>query len=146
MSIFPIFDENLDIKEESQLKGKKEILFDFKTKRVVVIDGKTEEASEAEQVAQWIHLLILTETGKYRVYDDTGFGMTDLYNLRGHSIFNTPFGVMELEREIKEKIQAKKEVKEVIDIKSSSGFNSLKIEVTVILKSGETLTVSEVSI
>ena len=72
--------------------------------------------------------------------------MTDLYNLRGHSIFSTPFGVMELEREIKEKIQAKKEVKEVIDIKSSSGFNSLKIEVTVILKSGETLTVSEVNI
>ncbi|MEG0069797.1 MAG: DUF2634 domain-containing protein [Cetobacterium sp.] len=144
MSIFPSFNESLDLKEENKNKGKKEILFDFKTKKIVIVDGKTKEASEIEQVRQWIELLILTQTGKYRVYDDTGFGMTDLYNLRGHSIFSTPFGVMELEREIKEKIQAKKEVKEVIDIKSTNGFNSLNIDVTVILKSGETLT-SEVS-
>lgn len=145
MSIFPVFDESIDAKEVSETKGKKEILFDFKAKKVVIVDGKTKEASEVEQVKQWIQLLLLTETNKYRVYDNTGFGMTDLYNLRGHSIFNTPFGVMELEREIKEKIQKKDEVKEVKNIKSSTGFNSLNIEVTVVLKSGETLT-SEVNI
>lgn len=145
MSIFPVFDESIDVKEASKTKGKKEILFDFKAKKVIIVDGKTKEASEVEQVKQWIQLLLLTETNKYRVYDNTGFGMTDLYNLRGHSIFNTPFGVMELEREIKEKIQKKDEVKEVKNIKSSTGFNSLNIEVTVVLKSGETLT-SEVNI
>lgn len=145
MSIFPVFDESIDVKETIKTKGKKEILFDFKAKKVVIVDGKTKEASEVEQVKQWIQLLLLTETNKYRVYDDTDFGMTDLYNLRGHSIFNTPFGVMELEREIKEKIQKKDEVKEVKNIKSSTGFNSLNIEVTVVLKSGETLT-SEVNI
>ncbi|MGL5209436.1 DUF2634 domain-containing protein [Cetobacterium sp.] len=145
MSIFPVFDESIDVKETIKTKGKKEILFDFKAKKVVIVDGKTKEASEVEQVKQWIQLLLLTETNKYRVYDNTGFGMTDLYNLRGHSIFNTPFGVMELEREIKEKIQKKDEVKEVKNIKSSTGFNSLNIEVTVVLKSGETLT-SEVNI
>lgn len=145
MSIFPVFDESIDVKGVSKTKGRKEILFDFKAKKVVIVDGKTKEASEVEQVKQWIQLLLLTETNKYRVYDNTGFGMTDLYNLRGHSIFNTPFGVMELEREIKEKIQKKDEVKEVKNIKSSTGFNSLNIEVTVVLKSGETLT-SEVSI
>lgn len=145
MSIFPVFDESIDVKEASKTKGKKEILFDFKAKKVVIVDGKTKEASEVEQVKQWIQLLLLTETNKYRGYDNTGFGMTDLYNLRGHSIFNTPFGVMELEREIKEKIQKKDEVKEVKNIKSSTGFNSLNIEVTVVLKSGETLT-SEVNI
>lgn len=145
MSIFPVFDESIDVKGVSKTKGRKEILFDFKAKKVVIVDGKTKEASEVEQVKQWIQLLLLTETNKYRVYDNTGFGMTDLYNLRGHSIFNTPFGVMELEREIKEKIQKKDEVKEVKNIKSSTGFNSLNIEITVVLKSGETLT-SEVSI
>ena len=145
MSIFPVFDESIDVKGVSKTKGRKEILFDFKAKKVVIVDGKTKEASEVEQVKQWIQLLLLTETNKYRVYDNTSFGMTDLYNLRGHSIFNTPFGVMELEREIKEKIQKKDEVKEVKNIKSSTGFNSLNIEVTVVLKSGETLT-SEVSI
>lgn len=145
MSIFPVFDESIDVKGVSKTKGRKEILFDFKAKKVVIVDGKTKEASEVEQVKQWIQLLLLTETNKYRVYDNTGFGMTDLYNLRGHSIFNTPFGIMELEREIKEKIQKKDEVKEVKNIKSSTGFNSLNIEVTVVLKSGETLT-SEVNI
>lgn len=145
MSIFPIFNEVLDVKEESQKNGRKEILFDFKAKKVVIVDGKTKEATEVEQVRQWIQLLILTQVDKYKVYENTEFGMTDLYNLRGHNIFNTPFGVMELEREIKEKIMNKKEVQEVIDIASRVEFNSLNIEVTVKLKSGETLT-SEVSI
>lgn len=145
MSIFPIFDENLKIEKENNKKGKKEILFDFKKKQIVILDGKTKDANEIEQVRQWIELLILTQIGKYKVYNDTDFGMTNLYELRGHSLFENPFFLMELEREIKEKIETKKEVKEVINISTHYKSSSLFIEITVILKSGETLT-SEVSI
>lgn len=145
MNIFPYFNENLNINENKKIKGTKELLFDFKSKRVVIVDGKTKLATEAEQIKQWIEILILTQTNKYIVYKNTGFGMTDLYNLRGHNILNSQYGIMELEREIKEKIEAKEEVKEVIDITSSLEFNTFKITITVTLKSGETLT-KEVSL
>lgn len=140
MNIFPDFDEKIEEFSDKKIKGTKELLFDYKRKRVVIVDGKTIIATEVERVKQWIELLILTQTNKYIVYKDTGFGMTDLYNLQGHNILSTQYGIMELEREIKEKIQAKEEVKEVIDITSSLEFNTFKISITVILKSGETLT------
>lgn len=97
-------------------------------------------ATKVEQVMQWIELLIRTEVDKYEVYKDTDFGMTNLYALRGHSLFETPFFIMELEREIKEKIEGKNDVSSVTDIKTEYNFNKLLISITVVLKSGETLT------
>lgn len=131
--------------EEKKYKGIKEILFDFETKRVKIIDGKVVMGTEVEQVQQWIELLLLTEGEKFKVYKGTTFGMTDMYSLIGHNYLNTPYGLSELTRELKEKIEFKKEIKEVIDIKTESNFNKLKIQITVILKSGATLQ-KEVSI
>lgn len=145
MSVFPEFNNTLGNSDDTSTKGTKEIIFDFETKRVVILDGKVKIGSEVEQVKQWIELLILTQVDKFKVYKETPFGMTDLYGLIGHAYANTPFGISELTREIKEKIQMKKEVKEVINIKTESGFNLLTIQVTVLLKSGKTLE-SEVNI
>lgn len=140
MSIFPdISDENEEKLEDKKDKGTKEILFDFEKKKVKIIDGKVVFGTEVEQVQQWIQLLLLTEGKKYKVYIETQFGMTDLYSLIGHSYLNNPYGISELTREIKEKIQMKKEVKEVINIYTESDFNALKIQITVLLKSGKTL-------
>ncbi len=140
MSIFPVFNKELkeDIKTESF--GTKEPLFDFKKKQIVIKDGKVVMATKVEQVMQWIELLIRTEVDKYEVYKDTDFGMTNLYALRGHSLFETPFFIMELEREIKEKIEGKNDVSSVTDIKTEYNFNKLLISIIVVLKSGETLT------
>ena len=146
MSIFPdISDENEEKLEDKKDKGTKEILFDFEKKRVKVIDGKVVFGTEVEQVQQWIELLLLTEGKKYKVYTGTLFGMTDLYSLIGHNYLNTPYGISELTRELKEKIEIKKEVKEVTNISTESDFNALKIQITVLLKSGKTLE-TEVSI
>lgn len=144
MNIFPEFKDEESL-EEKKSKGTKEILFDFKNKKVVIIDGRVVIGSEVQQVKQWIELLLITETNKFKVYVGTFFGMTDLYNLIGHNYANTPFGLSELKREIKEKIQFKKEVREVIKITTESSFNLLKIKIKVVLKSGEILE-SEVSI
>ena len=102
-------------------------------------------ASKVEAVIQWIELLIRTEVDKYNVYKETEFGLTNLYALRGHSIYETPFFIMELERELKEKIESKSEISLVKDISTEHNFNKLIITLTVELVSGETLT-SEVSV
>ncbi|MGL5569788.1 DUF2634 domain-containing protein [Cetobacterium sp.] len=140
MSIFPTFNNELKEEIKTETFGTKEPLFDFKKKRIVIKDGKVVMATKTEQVMQWIELLIRTEVDKYEVYKGTGFGMTNLYALRGHSLFETPFFIMELEREIKEKIEGKNDVSSVTDIKTEYNFNKLLISITVVLKSGETLT------
>lgn len=140
MSIFPTFNNELKEEIKTETFGTKEPLFDFKKKRIVMKDGKVVMATKIEQVMQWIELLIRTEVDKYEVYKGTDFGMTNLYALRGHSLFETPFFIMELEREIKEKIEGKNDVSSVTDIKTEYNFNKLLISITVILKSGETLT------
>lgn len=140
MSIFPTFNNELKEEIKTETFGTKEPLFDFKKKRIVIKDGKVVMATKTEQVMQWIELLIRTEVDKYEVYKDTDFGMTNLYALRGHSLFETPFFIMELEREIKEKIEGKNDVSSVTDIKTEYNFNKLLISITVVLKSGETLT------
>ncbi|MGL5055022.1 MAG: DUF2634 domain-containing protein [Fusobacteriaceae bacterium] len=146
MNIFPEIDENDELNlEEKEPKGTKEILFDFDKKRVKITDGKVVLGTEVEQVQQWIELLLLTEGEKFKVYKNTQFGMTDLYSLIGHNYLNNPYGISELTRELKEKIEVKKEVKEVINISTESDFNALKIKITVLLKSGKTLE-KEVSI
>ena len=140
MSIFPVFNKELKEEIKTESFGTKEPLFDFKKKQIVMKDGKVVMATKVEQVMQWIELLIRTEVDKYEVYKNTDFGMTNLYALRGHSLFETPFFIMELEREIKEKIEGKNDVSSVTDIKTEYNFNKLLISITVILKSGETLT------
>lgn len=146
MSIFPIFNNKATEKTKSETSGTKEPLFDFKKKQIVVKDGKVVMATKIEQVMQWIELLIRTEVNKYIIYKDTEFGLTNLYSLKGHSLYETPFFLMELERELKEKIEKKDDISAVTNITTDYGFNNLIISITVILKSGETLTVSEVSI
>lgn len=146
MSIFPVFNNKATEKTKTEISGSKEPLFDFKKKKIVIKDGKVVMATKIEQVMQWIELLIRTEIDKYAVYKDTDFGMTNLYALRGHSLFETPFFLMELERELKEKIEKKDEISAVTNITTDYGFNNLIVSITAILKSGETLTVSEVSI
>jgi len=145
MSIFPVFNNEAIEEVKTETSGTKEILFDFKTKRVVIKDGKVIMASKVEAVIQWIELLIRTEVDKYNVYKETEFGLTNLYALRGHSIYETPFFIMELERELKEIIESKSEISLVKDISTEHDFNKLIITLTVELVSGETLT-SEVSV
>lgn len=145
MSIFPIFNNKATEETKTETSGTKEPLFDFKKKQIVIKDGKVVMATKLEQVMQWIELLIRTEVNKYIVYKDTEFGLTNLYALRGHSLDETPFFLMELERELKEKIESKNEVSVVKDITTENDFNKLIISLTVELVSGETLT-REVSI
>lgn len=145
MNIFPDINDEEIVLEETESKGTKEILFDYDKKRVKIIDGKVVFGEEVEQVRQWIELLLETESKKFKVYKDTDFGMTDLYKLIGHNYLSNPYGISELKRELKEKIEMKKEVKEVINISTENDFNKLKIQLTVLLKSGKTLE-KEVSI
>ena len=119
-------------------------LFDFKNKKMVMKDGKVVMATGKEKIKQWIELLIRTEVDKYKVYKGTDFGLKDLYNLQGHQLFTSNYGISQMKADIKRSIEVKKEVNSVQNITITNNFNKLKIELTVMVD--EEVIVSEVNI
>lgn len=109
----------------------KDLLFDTKTKKIVVKDGKTFTTNIVEEVKQWIFLLIHTEIEKYKVYEGTKFGIAFLYRMRGHEFYSSGFTIAQIKDELREKMSLNKNIKEVIDITVEKGFNSLNFNITV---------------
>jgi len=131
MGIFP--NTNLEVEDKQQVtdfKSSKEPLFDFKKKQIVITDGKIIYCTYRQKIEQWVELIIRTTINKYEVYKDTGFGLSKLYEYRGHQIFASNFGISELKREIKEKLEGHKEIILAKNIKISQDFNVLKIGLT----------------
>lgn len=147
MSIFPENDfGSFEVVKEKKVSGYKEPLFDFKTGKMVIKDGKVVYGDKKQNIEQWIRLLILTQIHKFKVYQGTNFGMLDLYNLIGNNHLMTPYGISELERELKEKIEAKNGVDKVINIEVQSDFNKVNIKMTVVVNGQEIETEEEYNV
>ncbi len=100
MGIFPKSFQSNSFKNTSETNEAysqyKDLLFDTKTKKIVVKDGKTFTTNIVEEVKQWIFLLIHTEMGKYKVYEDTKFGITFLYKMKGHEFYSSGFTIAQI--------------------------------------------------
>lgn len=92
---------NIDKQNEQSSKIGRSFLFDFKTGRHMVIDGKANETTDLQAVQQWLELLVRTMRDKYTVYQGTGFGTTWEQYI-GHRDLPIGFIVSEMEREITE--------------------------------------------
>ena len=117
---------------DEQKNGYKDIFFDVKSKKIVVEDGKVQIATKKQQIQQWLYLLINTEFGKYKVYENTEFGISFLYKMRGREYYSSGFTIAQIQDELIEKIKLHKYIDEVIEIKIEKDFNSLII--TIVLK------------
>ena len=146
MSIFPTF-ENIDVTENTELTENtkfKEPLFDFSTGKTVIKDGNTVMTDKEQHIQQYITLLIRTEVDKFRVYQGTDFGLTDLYEQQGKQIFTTPFAIEEIKRELTEKCILNPNIEFVTNIEVSINFNTVKIEMTVQVEGKELITEVEI--
>ncbi|MCF2628149.1 DUF2634 domain-containing protein [Fusobacterium mortiferum] len=132
MSIFParMTEETPKNAVDDTKNGYKDIYFDIKTKKIVVADGKVQIASKKQQIQQWLYLLIHTELGKYKVYENTNFGISFLYEMKGHEYYSSGFTVAQIQDELTEKIKIHKWVTDVESIKIDKGFAGLTITIT----------------
>lgn len=87
--------------DEQSSKIGRSFLFDFKTGRHSIIDGKVNEITELQAIQQWLELLVRTMLDKYAVYQGTGFGTTWEQYI-GHRDLPMGFIASEMEREITE--------------------------------------------
>lgn len=132
MGIFPVrmTEEIQKTAVDDTKNGYKDIYFDIKTKKIVVTDGKVQIASKKQQIQQWLYLLIHTELGKYKVYENTNFGISFLYEMKGHEYYSSSFTVAQIQDELTEKIKIHKWVTDVESIKIDKGFTGLTITIT----------------
>lgn len=111
----------------------KDLLFDTTTKKVVVKDGKTEFTNKKKQVQQWIFLLLNTEMEKYKVYQDTEFGIRFLYEMRGNEFYSSGFTIAQIKDELEEKLLLNSNIQSVESIEITKNFNSLVFDIVVIV-------------
>lgn len=132
MSIFParMTEETPKNAVDDTKNGYKDIYFDIKTKKIVVADGKVQIASKKQQIQQWLYLLIHTELGKYKVYENTNFGISFLYEMKGHEYYSSGFTIAQIQDELTEKIKIHKWVDSVESIEIEKGFTGLNITIT----------------
>ncbi len=132
MGIFPVrmTEETPKNAVDDTKNGYKDIYFDIKTKKIVVVDGKVQIASKKQQIQQWLYLLIHTELGKYKVYENTDFGISFLYEMKGHEYYSSGFTIAQIQDELTEKIKIHKWVDSVESIEIEKGFTGLNITIT----------------
>lgn len=137
MSIFPkslSTISSVTITNSETLNNKyKDLLFDTTTKKVVVKDGKTEFTNKKKQVQQWIFLLLNTEMEKYKVYQDTEFGIRFLYEMRGNEFYNSGFTIAQIKDELEGKLLLNSNIQSVESINITKNFNSLVFDIVVIV-------------
>lgn len=138
MSIFPkslnTTSSVIVTNSETLITKYKDLLFDTTTKKVVVKDGKTEFTDKKKQVQQWIFLLLHTEMEKYKVYQDTEFGIRFLYEMKGNEFYSSGFTIAQIKDELEEKLLLNKNIQRVESIEITKNFNSLEFDITVIVE------------
>lgn len=137
MSIFPkslnTISSIIIANSETSNNKYKDLLFDTTSKKVLVRDGKTEFTDKKKQVQQWIFLLIHTEMEKYKVYQDTEFGIRFLYEMRGNEFYSSGFTIAQIKDELEEKLLLNKNIQRVESIEITKKFNSLEFDIVVIV-------------
>ncbi|WP_300343395.1 DUF2634 domain-containing protein [Fusobacterium sp.] len=138
MSIFPkslnTTSSVIVTNSETLITKYKDLLFDTTTKKVVVKDGKTEFTDKKKQVQQWIFLLLHTEMEKYKVYQDTEFGIRFLYEMKGNEFYSSGFTIAQIKDELEEKLLLNKNIQRVESIEITKNFNSLEFAIAVIVE------------
>lgn len=137
MSIFPkslnTISSIIIANSETSNNKYKDLLFDTISKKVLVRDGKTEFTDKKKQVQQWIFLLLHTEMEKYKVYQDTEFGIRFLYEMRGNEFYSSGFTITQIKDELEEKLLLNKNIQRVESIEITKKFNSLEFDIVVIV-------------
>ena len=106
--------------------GGKSFSFDFSSGDFEIADGKLVEIDGIEALKAWIVKVLKTDKSKFRIYENTDYGVTDLKELIA-SKYPLPFIVSEIEREVKETLLKNSNIKSVQDFKFERNKRELSV-------------------
>jgi hypothetical protein len=126
---------NIETLSETIATSGRVFLFDFVTKQHVFKDGKPVEATYYQAIQQWLTILIITESDKYEIYKDSGFGLSINQFIGRRDI---PIGVInsELKRQIEEKSILHPEIIEIQNFTITREDGQITISFNVITRQG----------
>lgn len=119
----------------------KSFVFNFKTGKHDVIDGRLEECTFVENISQWIEVILRTELNKYKIYteDETeDFGIS-IYKYIGQRNIPLIYLSSELKREIEEQLLQHRFIESITNYSTERVNRGLHIQFTVLLKNSETI-------
>ena len=96
--------------------GGKSFYFDFEKGDFNVIDGRLQEINNLEALKLWITKILKTAKLKFRIYDNTDYGITDLKELITSGL-PLQFIQAEIEREVRETLLKNNQIKSVQNFK-----------------------------
>ena len=128
--MFPKTDTVLTRVETPAQTGTRSYLFDFNKGDFVVRDGKLVECDGMDALKVWIEKILKTETGRYRIYDGTGYGC-QLEDLINGNTYTLEFTEAELKREVEEAILKNPLVISVSNFTLTKTANALTIQIEV---------------
>lgn len=102
--MFPVasgLNANADTKSTAGHTGKISFVFDFEAGDFIVEDGKVKQCTGDEAIEIWVQKICRTEKNRYRVYDDTAYGVI-IEDLTIGTRYTMDFVESELRRELEE--------------------------------------------
>ena len=117
-------------------------LFDFENNDFLVENGKFVMIDGADALRQRVKKRLLTQKGKYKAYNSTGYG-TDIEDLVKGKTFNRGFLASELKRECIKSLLQDTEIEEVSGFSIENIKDKVKIYLTLKTVYGKIEEVSE---
>lgn len=112
--------------------------------KIVLENGSPKECStDKEKVLMYLHILLRTCVGKYKVYEDTDFGTT-IEKYIGNKTLPRSFMLSEFKRELSEQLDKLQIVDSITEINFTKDRTNLKVEFAIYLENSQLIKVSEV--
>ena len=110
--------------------GGKSYFFDFEKGDFIVQDGKLVECDGVDALKVWIEKILRTEKGRYRIYDNTGYGC-QIEDLIIGNTYAFEFTESELKREIEEALLRNPAILAVSNFQLTRTPNSITVQMEV---------------
>ena len=111
------------------------IKFDYEKNKFIFENGQAQEIKQTEAVKQWLELMCRTLPDKFKVYNDTGFGIQSNL-IRSYKVLPVGFVYSEIKRQIEENSQLTRCIKSIINFKAENNNGILNIYFTAVLTNG----------
>lgn len=108
----------------------KSFLFDFEAGDFVVKDGKFVEITGKEALRQWIQKVLKTTKSRYKIYENTEYGITSLKELITQD-FPLAYIKSEIEKEVQDTLLNNSNINSVTDFDFKRDGTTLTVSFTV---------------
>ena len=124
---------NTELQNNGDLPFGKSLIFDFSVGDFIVNDGRVQVCDGLIALKVWIEKILHTEKGRFKIYEDTEYGVVMEDLIVGHT-YPMSFITSELRREIEKALIQNPEITGITDFTAAHDDSVLTVRFKVITK------------